>query len=211
MNKDQLRLATLRRKNLTDIATLRELVWLAHNDDASILALINGTNEATITAEGTTSVTYDNGSGAFTVGEIITDNVTGSTGVVVSDSGTVLVLEDVTGPFNDNDDIVGGTSGETADVDGDAVYATIDLTNSANATVFLLSSAAANLAIGAFSNAPTSPFKVIASGSTVFEIINGTIKTSGGVDIVLKGSTGDFANFETRSSVIKETGAVIYA
>lgn len=214
MTKDQLRLARLRKANLADAATIRELVWLAHNDDAALLALINsygGVNEATIITNGTTSVTYDNLVGTFTVGEIVEDSSTGATGVVVTDSGTVLVLNNVTGQFNDNDTISGATSAATADVNGATVYAVVDLTSTNDATVFILVSSANNLAIGSFTNAPVYPFKIIASGTTVFEIINGTIKTIGGVDAVLKGSTGDFANFETRSSIIKETSAVIYA
>ncbi len=218
LDPDKFRLSTLRRRNPATLADFKALVHLASNDDATLAAAINAIGflkEATITAEGNTTVTYDNGSGAFTVAETVTDNVTGATGVVVSDSGTVLVLSDVTGQFNDDDDIEGGTSLETADVDGNSVYATIDLTinlaSAKGATVFILASASANLAIGNFTNAPIYPFKVIASGVTVFEVINGTVKTKSGLDVVLKGSTGDFANFETRSSVIKETSAVIYA
>ncbi len=291
MTKDQLRLARLRRANLNDLATQRELVHLAHNDDATLLALINAAifaNEVTITktvgeqitfsfdnlsgtdfvvgepitnndtgatavvvsntdgvlvigtlagglfhdndeiegqsantadiasdattADSATTLTYANlAVGIFEFGETVTDTITGATGVVVSgDDFTTLVLKDVTGQFNDGDAIEGGTSGATADMDGDATYTTIDLDNATDATAFVIASANTNLAIGNFSNAPSTPFKVIASGSTIFEFIDGTIKTVGGEDAVLKGSTGDFAIFETRGGVIKEVSTTVY-
>ena len=70
---------------------------------------------------GSVELVYDNSSGSFTVGETITEETSNNTGVVMSDSGTILVLSDVTGMgiFTDDREITGGTSGETADVDGD--------------------------------------------------------------------------------------------
>ncbi len=194
------------------LSTLTGLFY--DNDD-----LLGGTSGATAkvngdptSADGATTLTYDNlAVDIFEFGETVTDNVTGATGVVVSSNSIdTLILKDVTGSFNDNDDIVGGTSGATADMDGNATYTTIDLTNAVGANVFLLSSSNTNLAIGNFTNAPVVPFRVIAGGSTVYEIINGIIKTDGSTNIILKGSTGDFANFETRSGVIKEINSVIY-
>lgn len=167
-------------------------------------------------ADGAVVVTYDNlAVGVFAFGETVTDTITGATGVVVSDNGAdTLILKDVTGDFNDNDTLEGGTSGTTADVNGATVYTTIDLTNAVGAGLFILASDNTHLAIGAFTNYPDGglPFKVEASGSTVFVIVNTSdIKTDGGADIVLKGTTGDFATFAERDSTVKETGAVIYA
>ncbi len=202
--------------NSGGVLVLSTLTGLFYDNDD----LLGGTSGATAdvdgdptSADGATTLTYDNlAVNIFAFGETVTDNVTGATGVVVSSNSIdTLILKDVTGSFNDNDDIVGGTSGSTADMDGNATYTTIDLTNTVGANVFLLASSNTNLAIDNFTNTPSVPFRVIAGGSTVYEIINGTIKTDGGTDIVLKGSTGDFANFETRSGVIKEINAVIYA
>ena len=69
---------------------------------------------------GSSNLTYDNLVGTFQVGETITEATSGNIGIVVSDSGTVLVLSDVTGTgiFIDGRQITGGTSGATADVNG---------------------------------------------------------------------------------------------
>lgn len=216
LRADQLRTATLLRKNLLDAATIRELSFLVKNDLITLLNAINavgGAIETTITVDGTVTVVYDNlFGGPFTAGETVTDSVTGATGEVVTDDAVdTLVLKNVSGEFSDGATLTGGTSGATADINGVPTYSTVDLTNTSNATVFILESANANEAIGAFTNAPTYPFTVISSGATIFEIVNGTIKTSTGQPIVLNGNNGDLATFETRSSVVKQTGVTTYA
>ncbi|GAH64097.1 unnamed protein product, partial [marine sediment metagenome] len=63
---------------------------------------------------------YDNRDGIFEVGEIITEEISGNTGIINSITATVLRLKEVTGTgvFSDNREITGASSGATADVDG---------------------------------------------------------------------------------------------
>lgn len=67
---------------------------------------------------GSSTVTYDNLSGTFTVGEIITEATSNNTGIIQSDTGSVLVLKNVTGTgiFTDGRQLTGSESGATADV-----------------------------------------------------------------------------------------------
>lgn len=67
---------------------------------------------------GTPTIDYDNLSGTFTVGELITAD-SGATGIIQSDTGSAMQVKMVTGDgeFVNDEEIVGGTSGATADVD----------------------------------------------------------------------------------------------
>jgi hypothetical protein len=67
---------------------------------------------------GCVEVQYDNLSGTFQVGELITGGTSTSTGIIISDSGTNLVLKEVTngGIFTNNEVITGSISSATADV-----------------------------------------------------------------------------------------------
>ncbi len=53
----------------------------------------------------------------FQQGEIVTGDISGATGEVETDVGSVLTLIEVTGVFTAADNVEGGTSGATADVD----------------------------------------------------------------------------------------------
>ncbi len=61
---------------------------------------------------------YDNLTGTFTIGEKITESTSGNTGVILSDSGSLLILKNVTGTgiWTDNRDLTGSHSGATAKV-----------------------------------------------------------------------------------------------
>jgi hypothetical protein len=76
------------------------------------------TNDWTNRHLGNSQCPYDGLSGTFTVGEVITEATSGNTGIIMSDSGSLLVLKNVTGTgFWTNDrQITGGTSGATANV-----------------------------------------------------------------------------------------------
>ncbi|KKK58223.1 hypothetical protein LCGC14_3046620, partial [marine sediment metagenome] len=67
---------------------------------------------------GSAIVDYDNLSGTFTVGEVITEATSGNTGIITADTGSVLTLKDVTGTgvFIDGRELTGSDSGATADV-----------------------------------------------------------------------------------------------
>jgi hypothetical protein len=71
---------------------------------------------------GSVNVNYNNLVGSFILGEVVTDGTTGATGIIQSDNGSLLVLKDVTGggTFGNTNQITGGTSGATADVNGDS-------------------------------------------------------------------------------------------
>lgn len=163
------------------------------------------------TADGATVILYDNlAVDVFLFDETITDAVTGSTAVVVSDNGTdTLIVKNVNSSFGDNNEIEGATSGATADVNGDPFYSPIDLSGIGNARVVFLASDNTVEAIESFINAPSS-FRVIAKNNTI-SIYNGTIKTSTGQPIVLNGNNGDWASFEERDEVVKQTGVMVYA
>lgn len=66
-------------------------------------------------------VTYDNLSGTFTIGEIVTEATSSNTGIIIDDTASVLTLVSVTGTgvFTNNRQLTGGTSSATADVNGD--------------------------------------------------------------------------------------------
>lgn len=76
-------------------------------------------NDWTAVEFGSCELAYDNLGGAgFTVGEWIEDGTSGARGIIMADSGTVLKLKNVNGlVFAENNEIVGDTSAETADVD----------------------------------------------------------------------------------------------
>lgn len=67
---------------------------------------------------GNSQCPYDGLSGTFTVGEVITEATSGNTGIIMSDSGSLLVLKNVTGTgiWTNDRQITGGTSGATANV-----------------------------------------------------------------------------------------------
>lgn len=62
------------------------------------------------------SLVYDGSSGTFAVGEEINGGTSSARGEIVSDSGSVLVLKDCTGLFNNNEEITGAISEATANV-----------------------------------------------------------------------------------------------
>jgi len=76
------------------------------------------TNDWTNRHLGSSTVNYDGLSGTFTVGELITEATSANTGIIQSDTGSVLILKNVTGTgiFTDGRELTGGTSGATADV-----------------------------------------------------------------------------------------------
>ena len=80
---------------------------------------------------GSISLNYDNLTGVFEVGEIVSEDTTSAQGVVMSDSGSVLVLKDVSGGstsgFVNNNGLTGGTSGATALVNGSTKNVDSDL------------------------------------------------------------------------------------
>lgn len=77
------------------------------------------TNDWTTRHLGTVDVDYDNLSGTFQIGEIITEATSSNTGIIVADDGSTLTLWRVTGDgiFTDNRVITGSISAATADVD----------------------------------------------------------------------------------------------
>jgi len=68
---------------------------------------------------GSIALDYDNLSGTFQIGEIITGGTSGDTGIIIADDGSTLNLIMVTsgGVFQNNEEITGSWSGATADVD----------------------------------------------------------------------------------------------
>ena len=64
---------------------------------------------------GSATVNYNNLSGTFTVGEEIEEATSGNTGVIQSDTGSVLILKNVTGTgvFTNGRTLTGATSGAT--------------------------------------------------------------------------------------------------
>jgi len=75
------------------------------------------------------NIDYDNLSGTFLLGEIVTEGTTGDTGIIIYDSGSTLIVYDVTGGgiFNNNNSLTGGTSGATALVNEAGTGTTKDL------------------------------------------------------------------------------------
>lgn len=71
-------------------------------------ATIDGTNRQTLT--------YGTLSGTFLVGETVTAVPSSASGIVVSDTGTVIVLHVASGNFAVGDTLTGGTSGATSHV-----------------------------------------------------------------------------------------------
>ena len=67
---------------------------------------------------GSSTFDYDNLAGSFTVGEVITEETSGNTGIIQSDTGSTLVLKNVTGTgiWTDGREVTGSDSGATADV-----------------------------------------------------------------------------------------------
>lgn len=178
--------------------TLDQIIALANVDVVEVSEELNGA----------VTVTYDNvAGGPFTVGETVTNNVSGATGEVVSDDEVdTLVLKNVTGEFNDNDDFVGGTSGATADTDGATDYTELDLTGNDFAGVVEITSPNDKEIIDSIVNPPVHPFEIRSSGTTEIRIIDSaTLKTLGpGGEIVLQGANGDWAKFENRDGVVYE-------
>jgi len=68
---------------------------------------------------GSICIDFDNLSGSFTEGEVITESTSGNTGIIVIVSAPTMVLKDVVGgKFTNNYTITGAQSGATADVNG---------------------------------------------------------------------------------------------
>lgn len=85
------------------------------------------TNDWTDRTLGNINLIYDNLTGTFTVGEVVNEysdsgrtTATGKSGIIMSNSGTVLVLKNVAGggTFTNNYYLKGATSAATADVNG---------------------------------------------------------------------------------------------
>ncbi len=76
------------------------------------------TNDWTDRQLGFMEIDYDNLSSAFTVGKTITEEISGITGVIVSDDGSTLMLSNITGGgvFTNNREITESDTGYTADV-----------------------------------------------------------------------------------------------
>ncbi len=104
-------------KRITAANAILDLIAAQHQ---SIDGGYINTNDWTNRHLGSANITYDNLAGSFIVGEIVTEAISGNTGVVMSDSGTILVLRAVTGTgvFTNDREITGTDSGATADVDG---------------------------------------------------------------------------------------------
>lgn len=70
---------------------------------------------------GSLEVDYDNLSGVFCIGETITGGTSGTTGIVMSNDGSTLILRNVAEAaggdgFDNNEEITGSITGATADV-----------------------------------------------------------------------------------------------
>jgi hypothetical protein len=76
------------------------------------------TNDWTDRDLGFVAVDYNNLVGAFAIGEIITEAVSGNKGTILSDNGSTLILYNVTGGgvFTNTRGLTGGQSGATATV-----------------------------------------------------------------------------------------------
>jgi hypothetical protein len=68
---------------------------------------------------------HDAPTGSFTIGETVSQAVSGATGRVMESSGTTLDLTDVTGTFNASDTITGADSGATASANSPLAYQTL--------------------------------------------------------------------------------------
>ena len=80
---------------------------------------INTTDETT-RHFGSMQITYSGASGAFVIGELITESTSGNTWIITADSGTVFTCKEATGTgFATNArTLTGATSGKTATVNG---------------------------------------------------------------------------------------------
>jgi hypothetical protein len=76
------------------------------------------TNDWTTRHLGTSVFLYDNLSGTFRLGEVITEATSGNTGIIQADTGSILTVKDIvgTGIWTNNRQITGAQSGATADV-----------------------------------------------------------------------------------------------
>ncbi|UCF13199.1 MAG: hypothetical protein JSW06_02800 [Thermoplasmatales archaeon] len=90
---------------IDDIVASCDTGWISRNDWTAV-------------HPGSINLDYDNLSGAFKVGELVTGQTSGDTGIIQSDDGSTLILKNVTsgGIFQNNEQIAGATSGATADV-----------------------------------------------------------------------------------------------
>jgi hypothetical protein len=88
-----------------DLCTTLDTGWMSRSDWTNVHI-------------GTSNCPYDGLSGTFTVGEKITEATSSNTGIIISDSGSNLVLKNVTGTgiWTNDRVITGGTSGATANV-----------------------------------------------------------------------------------------------
>jgi len=87
------------------------------------------------TNKGRGSLTYDNLSGTFSVGEAVTGGTSGAVGKVIADSGSVLTLGACAERFQDNEEITGGDSAATADVNMPDSAAGVDMVKNGDFSV----------------------------------------------------------------------------
>ena len=88
------------------------------------------------TNKGIGSLTYDNlAVSTFSVGETITGQTSGAVGKMISLTGLTLSLGACAGRFQDNEQILGGTSGATADVNMPDSAAGVDLVQNGDFSV----------------------------------------------------------------------------
>ena len=88
------------------------------------------------TNKGIGSLTYDNlAVSTFSVGETITGQTSGAVGKMISLTGLTLSLGACAGRFQDNEQILGGTSGATADVNMPNSAAGVDLVQNGDFSV----------------------------------------------------------------------------
>ncbi len=111
---------------LTSISLNRQYDYLEIVSNGSAWFIISGTasfstgwinrNDWTIVHLGSMSIPYDNLSGTFIVGELITESTSSNTWVITADTGSILTCKEATGTgfATDNRTLTGSTSGTTA-------------------------------------------------------------------------------------------------
>lgn len=101
------------KKRFTTIGGYEVEVRVVKTDDSNLKDIV----EVLLLSPVLFNITYNTlVGGPYTVGEIVTGATSGATGIVVSDSGTVVVLNSVVGIFMPGETITGGSSGTTANV-----------------------------------------------------------------------------------------------
>lgn len=77
---------------------------------------LDDSNEQVIRVASTTHVAYSGLAGTFSIGEQVSDDITGATAQVVADSGATLTVVMVVGTFTTSNGITGTASGATATI-----------------------------------------------------------------------------------------------